>query len=585
MCIDAHNALIPLLVLSTLATAGGVHTAEPSDVLPGKPPVIRVTYFAPSDREPIPGYVERLDRVMREVQRFYREGMKAAGYGPMTFELERDKKGQLVVHVARGPKKLREYGRSSAGAVAQLVREALTAKGLDPKNEMLVIFANLLEWQGDKAIEVGPYCGGGSHLRGTAWVYDDKRLDPRKLSSKEPGGYYHRPCSIGKFNSHYIGGVAHEMGHGFGLPHVCQTKAEKKTRGNALMGSGNHSYGTELRGEGKGSFLSPISALFLSRNRYFAGDLPGARDKATCELKELKADFKEGKLLISGRLAATPAAHGIAAYDDWGNVPADYDAVGWVSRLDKEGRFRFELTELRRGPSQMRFRIAHDSVQVSTIRVDYTVDDKNVPDISTFNHWLLLKEAVAAFSKGEQKKLTELAAKAGQNGDGTSVTQRKIAHLAALLKPAPLRSLADIPDAEKSALLSKVTCKQQKVGWGRPTRDQVIDKTRPWLQVGGRFYESGFYAHANARHAFVLARKWKRLQSDFGLQDGAGGSVVFVVRGDGKELFRSKTVKDHRVRKLDLDVSTVSELELIVEDAGDGPRSDWGVWLAPKLER
>jgi len=578
------SALSASVIFAVIATSGSA-AEESKAATQVKPPVIRVTYFAPADREPIPGYVERIDRVMEEVQRFYREGMKAAGYGPMTFELERDEQKRLVVHVARGPGKLREYGRNASGAVAAVVRKALAAKGMDPKNEMIVIFANLLEWQGDKAVEIGPYCGGGSHLGGTAWVYDDKLLDPRKLGSKEPGGYYHQPCSVGKFNSHYIGGVAHEMGHAFGLPHVCQTKAERKARGNALMGSGNHSYGNQLRGEGNGSFLSDTSALFLSRNRYFAGDLPAARNEATCKLTELSAVFKEGKLLISGRLVANPAAHGIAAYDDWERVSADYDAIGWAGKVDKDGRFRLEIDELRRGASQMRFRVAHVSGRVSTIRIDYNVDNKDVPDISAFNNWLLLNEAVTAFSAGDRKKLAEIADKAKGNGPATSKDLRKITHLVTLLKPATLRSLTDLPDAEKTVLLSGVKCKQEKVGWGRPLRNRVLDGMHPWLQVGGRFYESGLYAHAASRYTFDLARGWNRLHSEFGLQDGGSGSVIFVVRGDGKELFRSKVIKDHRVRKLDLDVSTVSQLELVVEDAGDGPHSDWGVWLGPRLER
>jgi hypothetical protein len=145
--------------------------------------------------------------------------------------------------------------------------------------------------------------------------------------------------------------------------------------------------------------------------------------------------------------------------------------------------------------------------------------------------------------------------------------------------------LSDVSDDKKTVLLADVKWKQAKVGWGRPFRNRVADKNRPWLQVGGEFFESGFYAHAQARYTFSPGKKWKRLQSGFGLQDGAGGSVVFVVRGDGKELFRSKLIKDHRVRKLNLDISTVNELEFVVEDGGDGPRSDWGVWLAPRLER
>jgi hypothetical protein len=71
---------------------------------------LRVACFVPSDRDIIPGYVERLDRVMTEVQRFYREGMDAAGYGALTFALDRDAQGKLRVPVVRGKLPMRQVG-------------------------------------------------------------------------------------------------------------------------------------------------------------------------------------------------------------------------------------------------------------------------------------------------------------------------------------------------------------------------------------------------------------------------------------------------------------------------------------------
>jgi len=61
--------------------------------------------------------------------------------------------------------------------------------------------------------------------------------------------------------------------------------------------------------------------------------------------------------------------------------------------------------------------------------------------------------------------------------------------------------------------------------------------------------------------------------------------VVFVIRGDGKELFRSPTIRDHRVREVTIVVADVDVLELLVENGGDGNAGDWGVWLSPGLAR
>jgi hypothetical protein len=101
--------------------------------------------------------------------------------------------------------------------------------------------------------------------------------------------------------------------------------------------------------------------------------------------------------------------------------------------------------------------------------------------------------------------------------------------------------------------------------------------------VGGKFFEQGLYAHAPSKHELELEGKWARFRSAYGLQDGHPGSVVFVVRGDDKELFRSPLVKDQALRKLDVDVQGVNSLELSVEDGGDGNHGDWGVWIWPQL--
>ncbi|MCF0234590.1 MAG: hypothetical protein HUK22_06380, partial [Thermoguttaceae bacterium] len=225
---SAAFLVFSLGVTSVFAQDAGNATQTP-------PRALKVVYFTPADVEPLPGRAERLYRVMERVQRFYRDEMRRNGFGDMTFGLETTAPGALKLYEVRGAKNQREYGRDDAYPIRAEIAAALAESGLDVNKEVLVIFERLLAWEGERAIEVGPYCGVGLPQWGAAWVYDDALLDADSLGDKSPGGFYGRPCSVGEFNSHYVGGVAHELGHALTLPHDCELRAEAKL-GRALMG-------------------------------------------------------------------------------------------------------------------------------------------------------------------------------------------------------------------------------------------------------------------------------------------------------------------------------------------------------------
>ncbi len=552
---------------------------------PAEKPVLRVVYFTPNDREPIPGYVERLDKVLEHIREFYRDGMAAAGYGERTFDLDRKDDGTLRVFVVRGEHGTEKYGRDSGWQVQQECRKALMKEGVNLGQETAVILNNLLLWEGDKNVEHGPYAGGGNHLSGFAWAYDDAMLDPDQLSSKEPGGYFHRPCSIGKFNSHYIGGIAHELGHGLGLPHVCQKRADRQ-RGTALMGAGNHTWGREQRGEDTGTFLTTASAMQLSRNRLFADELKDAQQRATCRLQEFDTEWKDGRLTLSGQLAADPPAHGLIVFNDGEARKSDYDAVGWTTSVADDGSFEIEVKEFRPGKFQLRLMACHTNGQKNRFAVDYEVGAKGEVNPGVF-HGLMLAEAARAYSMGNRARAQAVAESVLEKTPADSLGGRKARHLLTLLQPKKLVDAADVPTSQESVGLTELDFLEESVGWRRPLRDRIPteDGGTCFLEVGDRFAERGLYAHAPSRYAVKIGKAWKRLTALFGLQNGHPGSVVFVVRGDDRELFRSKTVSDRTARSLDIDISGVDTLELIVENAGNGNGGDWGVWLEPILKR
>lgn len=63
------------------------------------------------------------------------------------------------------------------------------------------------------------------------------------------------------------------------------------------------------------------------------------------------------------------------------------------------------------------------------------------------------------------------------------------------------------------------------------------------------------------------------------------GTVWFIIKGDGKEIYNSGLIKQGDEPKLvDISIKGISLLELIVEPTNDGPSGDHALWITPQLE-
>jgi hypothetical protein len=140
-----------------------------------------------------------------------------------------------------------------------------------------------------------------------------------------------------------------------------------------------------------------------------------------------------------------------------------------------------------------------------------------------------------------------------------------------------------VPEEVRMVDLTYAKALEERVGWYEPSRG--ILREQGFFEVDGTFFASGIYAHPNSLYRFSLGKQWGEFRFKYGLQDSKPGSVVFVVRADGREIFRSETVRERQIHSKTLDVSDVEILELITEDAGDGWANDWGLWLDPQLVR
>ena len=74
-----------------------------ADLNVGEPRTVRMIYFSPSDHPHRAAVVDSMKTMIRQIQTFYAEQMKAHGYGNKTFRIETDAQGEPLVHRVSGP--------------------------------------------------------------------------------------------------------------------------------------------------------------------------------------------------------------------------------------------------------------------------------------------------------------------------------------------------------------------------------------------------------------------------------------------------------------------------------------------------
>ncbi len=130
-----------------------------------------------------------------------------------------------------------------------------------------------------------------------------------------------------------------------------------------------------------------------------------------------------------------------------------------------------------------------------------------------------------------------------------------------------------------------------ETGWGEVglnTAAHAPDKTGRPLQIGSVPYANGLGLHAPCRVVADLHGEYRLFTAEVGVQDHPDhdrGSVVFKVITDGGERFNSgRIVQGDPARTVRVELAGVQELELVVEDGGDGRECDLATWVNLSLE-
>lgn len=579
---------------------------------PAVPPkVLHIVYYTPADRAPEPNYEARLDAIMEDISAFYGDGMKRLGFGPETFAMEHDASGKLVIHLVKGREVESAFsvwqgrkGTGSADGGAKVVKEcgpSLAAAGISLDHETVLIFCNLANW--DPAAKTfrhhSPYFGEWGDGWGRCFAADSVILNLDDISRKEPilDDEEYGKMSLGKFNTIFIGGIAHELGHAFLLPH-CGERADETALGRSIMGIGNHTYREERRGEGPGAFLTMASAMRLASHPLFSGSDKGWGEAASLKQCDLtlttnitRADLagRHGAIRIEGMVQGLPPVYGVIAYFDSVH-DGGYFSPTATSVPDAQGHFAIEISDLAPcGDGEVRLEFCHANGAISVRRLEFAVTADGVVDLSQWQQREALRSLGDAVAQNDLSQAQ--AALAGLEKGTASESELRIARsLVATLEDKPKISPAAASQGVTRLFLGDAKAEEEKVGWLTPAFNRVPGNSeiKPPFLDSGKLYATGLYAHAPSRYLFDLGGKWKALRGGAGLhtfvQPYAAG-VVFVIKADSKEVYRSGAVEGSRHVDYSIDVTGVKNLELIVEKANERNGGNWGLWLDPQLSR
>ncbi len=162
---------------------------------------VHVIYFKPTDAPDIDH--EYHDKIMKDIQQYYQSEMTRHGFTDKTFPLEVDKDNKLIIHIVNAKHNSDHYFRDSMFKMFKDVIEP----------ELSFEFNNQRNWESRDNV----------HLI----VVGGVRMDRNLLGTQGMGFTWHGSRRggnatvnmnyINHFPHHYLGLVAHELGHAFAL--------------------------------------------------------------------------------------------------------------------------------------------------------------------------------------------------------------------------------------------------------------------------------------------------------------------------------------------------------------------------------
>jgi len=277
---------------------------------------LNVVYIIPSDYTPTEDFRERMSSILLRGQQYYGQQMEAHGYGYKTFGLLKDSARNLVhMDVIYGKYPTSGYRYENYSHAKQEVDSFFAANPSRSHSMHTLIITPM----GGPFYGIGKWCFAIDHGAG---------------------------FSINDSTSVYIGGMFHEMGHAFTLPHN-SVKANEPALGTALLGYGNYTWGHP----DKTTSLTDADCAILNEIQVFNKDTGIYYQPVKVSLPRLHASYDSTKkaIVVSGRFKSNAIINHMVYYADPNidnegeGVNRDYNALSWASPVIGKDSFYLEM--------------------------------------------------------------------------------------------------------------------------------------------------------------------------------------------------------------------------------------------------
>lgn len=319
------TAILGIALLFVVAFVSQARTQEKSK----QPCQVRVVLFVPAGVAPPAEYQRRVDEMADYAEAFLARGLKRWGHVNAVMPFRRSEDGHVEVLPFRGKKKAEEY--KPVGIRMEVMDALRQAKKLDGPRQIWWI----LVYAGDPPKRFDGFLGGfGEEIGGWAVCNFDTspgRIDPRDSLASE------------FLEQIALKGTIHELGHGFGLPHI--GPLNRDDAGNTLMGPTHYNFRRVAGPREKRVYLCEAEAAMLSLHPAFRGAPDDRGGVPKIRSADLDYSVGEGALVVRGKVQADRKAVYALVADESDARPGEYWTKTYVGKVGPDGSFETIVSE------------------------------------------------------------------------------------------------------------------------------------------------------------------------------------------------------------------------------------------------